>query len=655
MLKKIILTILVLTSIVLASVSINSPNPYSTCNTTACEPISLNIKNSGGGLSEQVYLIIKYADGDGKIIYAENFLKHGKNEFLLNAPFDLPVGNREYVIRFFGIGQGKFNISVIGADTSTEYARLDPWWRNEWLYRQPVNITYNENINDTSFYLTFQNISGLKTSGKLNINCNDIRLVKGEGLNENELPYWFSPLECEYSNDLRIYTRGNLTNGTETYFVYYGNANATDGRQGVKVFEAFDDFDDVILNTSKWKSKSSYYTIANGEIQFEGSEVGSLLLSKEFNTTNKTWYELGTNLYYQRVTSGRPTYVGFTINNQEDMQDLDRYEKGNYLFKYDYRQSLTYYHEHSLFKVTSNSNIGNRADNDLILLDDDAIYTFINDYSDFYTTIYKDNVENVTIFDYVDYNGTSNYTNILSGGNIDMYENGSVGLAKNYYTQTNISWLWMREIKVNQSNLISNQGIEEGLHDETPPIITLIEPHNNAVIEMPEDWFKNETRSNFSFYLQEDESNVNYCWLFLNDTESAVINNAAETSVNTFYNVIVPANTLINWQVKCQSAGGDGYSQTWHVTFLTNMSYISANETPNIDWDKWSYKECVNSNLLRVKYWVDKKEHTVEYYCENGCVQIAEGRAECNKSEWQKWLIIVGFSLGSIIVIKKLI
>ncbi|MCJ7450206.1 MAG: DUF2341 domain-containing protein [Candidatus Nanohaloarchaeota archaeon QJJ-9] len=125
----------------------------------------------------------------------------------------------------------------------------DTWFDTSWQYRKPVNITENsgEDLKNYQVRLKFDT-SSLISSGKMESNCSDIRLVDSEG---KKLDYWIES-GCNTSST-KVWVNVNLSAASSrTFYIYYGNPEATSTGSASDVFIVYDDFNDGDLNNPEW-------------------------------------------------------------------------------------------------------------------------------------------------------------------------------------------------------------------------------------------------------------------------------------------------------------------------------------------------------------------------------------------------------------------
>ncbi|BCX14007.1 MAG: hypothetical protein KatS3mg085_539 [Candidatus Dojkabacteria bacterium] len=164
---------------------------------------------------------------------------------------------------------GGISSSVITSNTNTlseinnvttsankiEIQMTDPnWFDTNWKYRQVITINNPNSSTLTDFQVKIPvDTSALIASGKLQLNCADVRFTNQSG---NTLSYWISEgfNECNSASTDFWVKVDNLNIGDNTIYMYYGNPSALPASDGNATFLFFDDFNAISLDLSKWDS-----------------------------------------------------------------------------------------------------------------------------------------------------------------------------------------------------------------------------------------------------------------------------------------------------------------------------------------------------------------------------------------------------------------
>ena len=124
-------------------------------------------------------------------------------------------------------------------------------WLSGWRYKQAITINNTLNSNTLTNYQVLVSLDtrSLISAGKMRSDCGDIRFVDSDG---GLISYW---LESGCNSDCtRIWVKVPSIPGgsTKMIYFYYGNSAATTQSNGTATFEFFDDFDDGVIDSSKW-------------------------------------------------------------------------------------------------------------------------------------------------------------------------------------------------------------------------------------------------------------------------------------------------------------------------------------------------------------------------------------------------------------------
>ena len=137
------------------------------------------------------------------------------------------------------------------------------WYDDTFAYRQTVAIA-NAGTAQIDFQVAITlNTSALVTAGKMQNDCDDIRITD---INGKPLPYWIDPsFDCN-TTTTRIWTKIPTIGTTgNTVYLYYGNPSAISMQNGNNVFDFFDDFSSSTLK-SNWTTNGGTWTQAGGII-----------------------------------------------------------------------------------------------------------------------------------------------------------------------------------------------------------------------------------------------------------------------------------------------------------------------------------------------------------------------------------------------------
>ncbi len=166
-----------------------------------------------------------------------------------------------------------FIIYLLKYAGSTEAA----WFDTSFSFRQRVDVT-NSGSAQTDFQISFTlSTSTLISAGKMQSDCDDIRVTD---VNGKLLPHWTEKLSSSACNTTttKIWTKLSSIDTTgNTIYVYYGNPQAIGIESGKKVFVYFDDFN--ISNLS------DLFTVADPT----GTQITESGGKLNFTTGNSAW------------------------------------------------------------------------------------------------------------------------------------------------------------------------------------------------------------------------------------------------------------------------------------------------------------------------------------------------------------------------------
>lgn len=182
------------------------------------------------------------------------------------SPFKFKLNFRTwlfFVVSLFIIGIG---IYLLQQSRGAKAA----WFNGEWQYRQRLPISNAGNA-QTNYQIGFTlNTSSLISAGKMQSDCDDIRITAENG---EVLPHWIEENNPGCNNTgTKIWTKvpSIPTTGTNIY-IYYGNSAATKTADGYAVFPMFDDFADN--NISNWTQQgirgdaTNSMTVTGGKVK----------------------------------------------------------------------------------------------------------------------------------------------------------------------------------------------------------------------------------------------------------------------------------------------------------------------------------------------------------------------------------------------------
>jgi len=189
---------------------------------------------------------------------------------------------RDYYIKLVGIKRVEFNpfegyrndvewVSTIYGLDLDEWA----WWNTSWPYRQNISIT-GQGAGDLTDYQIKLELNSTNVGANFNWsnNGNDLRFtwLNTTSNTEQEINYWIESWSSTAQTAtvwIKVPFIGNTS--TETVYMYYGNPDATSESNQAAVcpggspddycYDLYDDFEDGVIDTSKWETFGSGGTI----------------------------------------------------------------------------------------------------------------------------------------------------------------------------------------------------------------------------------------------------------------------------------------------------------------------------------------------------------------------------------------------------------
>lgn len=180
------------------------------------------------------------------------------------------------------------------------------WFDDTFQYRQKVEIT-NSGSAQTEFQVSITlNTSTLISNGKMQADCDDIRITDNNG---KLLPHVIEEGSAPCNNaSTKIWTKipSILTTG-QTLYIYYGNSVVQTAEDGRSVFDFFDDFNTNTLSSSSWLATGGT-TLSGGALTITTGSVYSR--STVLPDARSYMYE-----YRTQWAATAVSYAGMIINN----------------------------------------------------------------------------------------------------------------------------------------------------------------------------------------------------------------------------------------------------------------------------------------------------------------------------------------------------
>ena len=160
-----------------------------------------------------------------------------------------------------------------------------------WAYYKEITVKENSGKTLTDYQVLVELNSANFDFSKAKSDGSDIRF----SLNGEELNYWIEEWN-PYAKKAKIWVKVPYipANGEVKIKMYYGNPSASAVSNGDKVFEFFDDFEDGVLDYTKWGTTiepGGHIVEENGyvEVKSGGLDINSILWSKKYFYDNYGW------------------------------------------------------------------------------------------------------------------------------------------------------------------------------------------------------------------------------------------------------------------------------------------------------------------------------------------------------------------------------
>jgi len=119
-------------------------------------------------------------------------------------------------------------------------------------FKKPITINNSQNSNTLTDYqvLVTLDTQSLISAQKMRSDCGDIRFTDSDGT--TLLNYWLEGGCNTTSTRIWVKVPSIPASSTKTIYIYYGKPSASSASNGNATFEFFDDFEDGIIDTTKW-------------------------------------------------------------------------------------------------------------------------------------------------------------------------------------------------------------------------------------------------------------------------------------------------------------------------------------------------------------------------------------------------------------------
>jgi len=155
--------------------------------------------------------------------------------------------------------------------TAQNFAIAAPMWLNvDWNCRQLVTVTNSYSGALTNYQVEIR----VPYDSRMQTDFDDLRVGS---LGGEAMPYWIERYHSATDAVVWVKVPCLPALGTAKFYLYFGNATATNGGNGDATFRFFDDFEDGVISTSKWPSQAlgTYIAETNGELRVTGITNGT--------------------------------------------------------------------------------------------------------------------------------------------------------------------------------------------------------------------------------------------------------------------------------------------------------------------------------------------------------------------------------------------
>ena len=153
-------------------------------------------------------------------------------------------------------------------------AIFDPWFDTSWQYRRPITITERSGNTLSDYQVRIElNSTNFDDWDKVRSDGGDIRFTDSDEL--TLLNYWIEYFNVtEQKAFIWVKVPQIPANEETTIYMYYGNPTATSESNGDAVFIFFDDFEDGVIDTSKWDvGTGGTVEEVGGELHIYGTSI----------------------------------------------------------------------------------------------------------------------------------------------------------------------------------------------------------------------------------------------------------------------------------------------------------------------------------------------------------------------------------------------
>lgn len=179
-------------------------------------------------------------------------------------------------------------------------ATVSTWSKtySSWSHRKEITITETSGSTLTNYQL----LLSVPYDSNMNTDFSDLRFTTDD--NETVLNYWIERQTDSVFADVWVKVPSIPASGTSTIIMYFGNASAATAMDGFNTFIFFDDFEDGVVESTKWNT--AYYSTtlseSGGTIRAVNSDANNMNAIVSLNSLNFSNKKTALNWYYTSNT-----------------------------------------------------------------------------------------------------------------------------------------------------------------------------------------------------------------------------------------------------------------------------------------------------------------------------------------------------------------
>jgi len=211
------------------------------------------------------------------------------------------------------------NVTVTDADgddmnVSFYKSIISNWWNSSWGEKKEIEVSVISN----STHKNYQVNLNITYDSDMNSGFDDLRFINGS--ENSELDYWIEEKVNSSWASVWVKVDQNITTSNYIFYMYYGNPNATSKSNGLKTFEAWDDFEDGSIS-SNWTQSTGTFSESEGQLNVKttSSQNGRIYWNyKKFDP------ELGYRFYSKYRSESGSGNAGNTLSETVGSTNVQR-------------------------------------------------------------------------------------------------------------------------------------------------------------------------------------------------------------------------------------------------------------------------------------------------------------------------------------------